>query len=237
MELKNIIEALIFVTPEPVSTCSLVRCLRPDLEDSAESEEESSTPRPSGQDVEKAIEELNRGYEAHGQAFRIVAEAGGWRFLSHPDFAPWIERMVPDRKPARLSPAALETLAIIAYRQPVTKSGVEAIRGVGIDGVLQSIMDRGLVHAIGRAALPGKPLLYGTTSRFLEHFGIRDLDELPQAEELRFTPIPALIEMAAESVEKKQGNRSKSLSLVAAARKLTESQEHLSVPVDGSPHP
>src|SRR6185369_12522553 len=106
-------------------------------------------------------------------------------------------------KPARLSPPALETLAIIAYRQPVTRADVEVVRGVNIDGVLQTLMERGLVKISGRAEIPGRPLLYETTQFFLEHFGLRNLDELPNAEELRKrylpTAPPPVTDVAAES--------------------------------------
>jgi segregation and condensation protein B len=98
--------------------------------------------------------------------------------------------LFPAAKPARLTPPSLETLAIIAYRQPITRADVEAVRGVAVDGVLQSLMERGLVKIAGRADVPGRPLLYETTQFFLEHFGLRDLDELPNAEELRRRYLP-----------------------------------------------
>ena len=102
----------------------------------------------------------------------------------------WVRQLFPGPKPARLSPPALETLAIIAYRQPITRADVEAVRGVTVDGVLQNLMERGLVKISGRAELPGRPLLYETTQFFLEHFGLRNLDELPNAEELRTRYLP-----------------------------------------------
>ena len=99
-------------------------------------------------------------------------------------------QLFPESKPARLSPPALETLAIIAYRQPITRADVEAVRGVSVEGVLQNLMERGLVKISGRAELPGRPLLYETTEFFLEHFGLRNLAELPNAEELRTRYLP-----------------------------------------------
>jgi segregation and condensation protein B len=110
--------------------------------------------------------------------------------VSHPDCAGWVRKLFPGPKPARLSPPALETLAIIAYRQPITRADVEAVRGVTVEGVLQNLMERGLVKIGGRAELPGRPLLYETTEFFLEHFGLRNLDELPNAEELRTRYLP-----------------------------------------------
>src|SRR5205807_2599818 len=107
-----------------------------------------------------------------------------------PACSPWVRQLFPGPKPARLSAPALETLAIIAYRQPITRADVEAVRGVTIDGVLQTLMERGLVKISGRAEIPGRPLLYDTTQFFLEHFGLRNLDELPNAEELRKRYLP-----------------------------------------------
>ena len=106
--------------------------------------------------------------------------------------------LFPAAKPQRLSPPALETLAIIAYRQPITRADVEAVRGVAIDSVLQSLMERGLVKIAGRAEVPGRPLLYETTQFFLEHFGLRNLDELPNADELRRRYLPTATPPAAE---------------------------------------
>jgi segregation and condensation protein B len=101
-----------------------------------------------------------------------------------------VRQLFPAPKPARLSAPALETLAIIAYRQPITRADVEAVRGVNIDGVLQTLMERGLVKIAGRAEIPGRPLLYETTQFFLDHFGLRNLDELPNVEELRTRHLP-----------------------------------------------
>jgi segregation and condensation protein B len=107
-----------------------------------------------------------------------------------PKYAGWVRQLFPSPKPARLSAPALETLAIIAYRQPITRADVEAVRGVNIDGVLQTLMERGLVKIAGRAEIPGRPLLYETTQFFLDHFGLRTLDEMPNVEELRTRHLP-----------------------------------------------
>ena len=118
-------------------------------------------------------------------------KADGWQLTSDPKYAQWVRRLFPAPKPARLSSPALETLAIIAYRQPITRADVEAVRGVTIDGVLQTLIERGLVKISGRAEIPGRPLLYETTEFFLDHFGLRNLDELPNVEELRTRHLPA----------------------------------------------
>lgn len=246
MDFNAIVEALIFASPEPVSSSALARCLRQQEESEAGSAGTGAGTAITAKTVGDAVERLNRLYEEQGRAFRIVAEAGGWRFLSHPDYAPWIERLLPDRKPPRLSPAALETLAIIAYRQPVTKTGIEAIRGVGVDGVLQTVVDRGLVRTVGRASQPGRPALYGTTELFLAHFGLHGLDDLPNVSELRAageTPGEdpgaerppdspqgrkkehLVLDSEPSRSENRRADEGKRLSRVEAARKLAERRE------------
>ena len=129
-----------------------------------------------------------------------MEKAEGWQLVSDPTYAPWVRQLFPAAKPIRLTPPSLETLAIIAYRQPITRADVEAVRGVAVDGVLQNLMERGLVKIAGRAEVPGRPLLYETTQFFLEHFGLRDLDELPNAEELkRRSPSAASLKRTAEA--------------------------------------
>jgi segregation and condensation protein B len=120
----------------------------------------------------------------------LVEKAEGWQLVSDPAYAPWVRQLFPGPKPARLTAPALETLAIIAYRQPITRADVEVVRGVNIDTVLQTLMERGLVKISGRAEIPGRPLLYETTQFFLDHFGLRHLDELPNVEELRTRYLP-----------------------------------------------
>jgi segregation and condensation protein B len=129
-------------------------------------------------------------YIQQSRAFQLVEKAEGWQLATDPGLAKWVRQLFPAPKPARLSSPALETLAIIAYRQPITRADVEAVRGVNIDGVLQTLMERGLVKIAGRAEIPGRPLLYETTQFFLDHFGLRNLDELPNAEELRRRYLP-----------------------------------------------
>ncbi len=142
-------------------------------------------------EVAAALEQLKIEYIEQSRAFQLVEKAEGWQLVSDPAYAPWVRQLFPAVKPARLTPPSLETLAIIAYRQPITRADVEAVRGVAVDGVLQSLMERGLVKIGGRAEVPGRPLLYETTQFFLEHFGLRDLDELPNAEELRRRYLPS----------------------------------------------
>ncbi|HZE12728.1 MAG TPA: SMC-Scp complex subunit ScpB, partial [Chthoniobacterales bacterium] len=129
-------------------------------------------------------------YLQQSRAFQLAEKAEGWQLVSDPAYASWVRQLFPALKPARLTPPSLETLAIIAYRQPITHADIEAVRGVAVDGVLQNLMERGLVKITGRAEVPGRPLLYDTTEFFLEHFGLRNLDELPNAEELRKRYLP-----------------------------------------------
>ena len=186
MDWKRVIEALIFSSPKPLGVREIAAVLR------NVSQEESVTPSPSGsppsdpRQVEQLVEELAKEYEAEDRSFLLVGWGGKWQFVTRPEYAPWLKVLHGERvRPGRLSQAALETLTIIAYRQPVTRAEIEEIRGVSIDGVLQTLIERGLVRVVGRSELPGRPMLYGTTSLFLEAFGLRNLDELPAAEELR----------------------------------------------------
>jgi segregation and condensation protein B len=125
--------------------------------------------------------------------------------VTRPEYAPWVRQLYPEAKPTRLSGPALETLAIIAYRQPVTRADIEAVRGVAVDGVMQVLLDRSLVRIAGRADQPGRPLLYSTTDYFLEHFGLKSTGDLPNAAELGRIPLPS-----APPAEEKPGRRKKS---------------------------
>ena len=160
--------ALLFASPEPLSSGRLVELLE----------------RPSAARVEDALRRL--GEELDGSPLPIVLKkiAGGWRLVSDPEVGNVVERLSEEPRPERISAAALETLAIIAYRQPVTKAEIEAIRGVQAGPVLKSLVDRGLVRVTGRADQPGSPLLYGTTRDFLERFGLGGLKDLPRDGEL-----------------------------------------------------
>jgi segregation and condensation protein B len=132
------------------------------------------------------LKELAREHETAGRSYRLACVAGAWQFVTQPEYAPWLRALVGVKaRPPRLSQPALETLAIIAYRQPITRAEIEQIRGVNVDGTMQTIMERGLVEAVGRAEVVGRPPTYGTTALFLEYFGLRSLDGLPAADELR----------------------------------------------------
>lgn len=168
MRTTRMIEALLFASQAPLSAADLARA------DEGLDEEA----------VERAVAELRAEYEREERAFGIAEVGGGWQLLTRPEYEPVLARFdtVPDAQ--RLSLPALETLAIVAYRQPVGRAEVEEIRGVGAGGVLRTLQERELVDVVGRGEGLGRPLLYGTTSTFLEHFGFRSLDDLPRPDEL-----------------------------------------------------
>ena len=129
--------------------------------------------------IEEMCDELAAAYDAEDRGFVIVRVAGGFRFQSHPDLAPYVERFVLEGQSARLSAAALETLAIIAYKQPVSRAQISSIRGVEVDSVLRTLQTRGYVEEVGRDPGPGQAVLYGTTTQFLERLGVNSLGDLP----------------------------------------------------------
>jgi segregation and condensation protein B len=184
MTLEKIIEALLFSAQKPLSIREITTALR-GAENDLPNEAPNDFARVKDAEVAAALEQLKVKYIQESRAFQLIEKAEGWQLATDPAFAKWVRQLFPASKPARLSAPALETLAIIAYRQPITRADVEAVRGVNIDGVLQTLMERGLVKIAGRAEIPGRPLLYETTQFFLHHFGLRNLDELPNAEELR----------------------------------------------------
>ena len=222
MQLSAIIEALLVASEEPLPSSEIARIIRAriaEAEDALAAENEigknsNEDPEPTPRNlpeelaaladinddlVTAAIVELNRQYETSGRAFLCTERAKGWKIYTHPDYAAFVRQLFPDRKPSRLSGPAMETLAIIAYRQPVTKASIEAVRGVSCDGMLQKLLDRELIKIGGRAELPGRPLLYDTTDLFFEHFGVKSVDELPNSAELRTIKLPEPEPEAAES--------------------------------------
>jgi len=173
----DVLEALLFATDEPLSMGQLMGFL--------EYLDEADRPRPLNQEIVRAaMELLNREFEQSGRAFRIVNIAGGYQFATLPKYSVWLGRLLREKSKRKLSVSALESLSVIAYKQPVTKPEIEAIRGVNADYVLRTLLERNLVAIVGRAATPGRPLLYGTTKEFLKHFGLNDLADLPKPREI-----------------------------------------------------
>ncbi|MFP3937983.1 MAG: SMC-Scp complex subunit ScpB [Phycisphaerae bacterium] len=135
--------------------------------------------------VREAVDYLNSRYDELGSAFRIEQVAGGYRMMTRPEYHDVLSRLLQNKSEAKLSTAAMETLAVVAYRQPILRADIEAIRGVACGDVLRGLMDKGLVKIVGRAEVLGRPMLYGTTRRFLEVFGLNSLEDLPRVQELR----------------------------------------------------
>src|SRR5262245_22999323 len=189
MSLLRVIEALLFSAQKPLSIREIAMAIR-GAEDDLADQTPNEFARVKDTEVAAALEQLKMEYIQESRAFQLIEKAEGWQLATDARFARWIRQLFPAPKPARLSAPALETLAIIAYRQPITRADVEAVRGVNIDGVLQTLMERGLVKIAGRAEIPGRPLLYETTQFFLDRFGLRNLDELPNVEELRKRDLP-----------------------------------------------
>jgi len=186
MELKDTLEAILFSSQKPLSAKELQDILRQAGEEA--DGKEHADAKTKG--ITAALEILTGEVESLGRSYRLVCVAGAWQFVTQPAHAPWVRALVGVKnRPTRLSKPALETLAIIAYRQPLTRAQMEEIRGVSVDGVIGTLTERELVEVTGRADAPGRPQTYGTTQLFLEYFGLRGLEELPDAEELRQVPI------------------------------------------------
>jgi segregation and condensation protein B len=196
MTLARVIEALLFSAQKPLAIKELAETIRrAGAEDQFSPNEFAKVREP---DVAAALEQLKIECIEQERAFQLVEKAEGWQLATDPKFAQWVRELFPAAKPSRLSSPALETLAIIAYRQPITRADVEAVRGVTIDGVLQTLMERSLVKIAGRAEIAGRPLLYETTQFFLDHFGLKNLDELPNVTELRTRHLPTAPRPVAE---------------------------------------
>jgi segregation and condensation protein B len=184
--LRSVVESLLFVAEEPLTLQRLAEV----IDGAARS------------DIKVTLEEIGADLESHGRGVRLVEVAGGYQLRTPKENADWVKKFLGGRPP-RMGRATLETLAIIAYRQPVTKAEIEAIRGVDVDGVVNTLMERNLIRAIGRKDVPGRPFLFGTTAEFLQLFKLKDLSELPTLKELdQITlPDPAGEEPLAEGTE------------------------------------
>lgn len=189
MELKSLIEAILFAAHEPLSLKE-IRAMVTKPDESADAPLAAVFRKIKEGEIVAAIEELKIDYTQQGRSFQIQEVAGSFQLVTQPQFAPWLKPLVGEERPHRLSQASLETLAIIAYRQPISRAEIEKVRGVNVDGVMQTLLERGLVSMTGRAEIPGRPMLYGTTRQFMEHFGLKNLDELPAVEELRRVELP-----------------------------------------------
>ncbi len=168
-ELKAILEAMLFVSSEPLSLTRFVSVLG----DVTKTE------------VERVLRVLGEELQQEGRGVQLAEVAGGYRLVTKPEYATWIKRLDKAKSTAKLSRSALESLAIIAYKQPIVRSEIEEIRGVETSGVVRTLLERKLIRIVGRKEVPGRPIMYGTTKYFLEHFGLNDLSQLPPLREFK----------------------------------------------------
>jgi len=165
---ESVVEAVLFASDEPLTAERLANI--------AESRVKQ---------IRQHVKSLNEKYQANKNAFRIEQVAGGYQMMTLSPYKHWLKKLLRARSDSKLSPAALETLAIIAYKQPVIRADIEAIRGVAVGEIIRGLMYKGLVKIVGRAEVLGRPMLYGTTKKFLEIFGLNTLKDLPKVEELK----------------------------------------------------
>jgi len=190
-KIKAVAEALLFVSDRPVKISEIIRVLA----------DSGSVSRLA---VVAALEELKVDYIQSQRSFRLAEIAGGYQLRTMPEFARYISGFLSGQERTRLSRASLETLAIVAYRQPVTRSQIESIRGVDVSGILKMLQEKSLIKIVGRTDSPGRPFIYGTTTLFLEHFGLNSLSDLPRAGELT---LPELQEQKAPPKGQTQNER------------------------------
>lgn len=165
--LKSAVEAMLFASEKPLLIEQVKKALG----------------NIDGNEVRKILEELKTEYSQANRGINVVEVAGGFQMITSPSFAPFLKKLFKDRNTERLSKPALETLAIIAYKQPLTRTEIESLRNVNVDGVMKSLVDKTLIRICGRKKVPGRPFVYGTTRQFLEYFGLKSLDELPKMED------------------------------------------------------
>jgi len=168
---ESVVEAVLFASDESLTATRL-----------------ADVVGTSVKQIREHVKNLNEKYRANNNAFRIEQIAGGYQMLTLSSYNHWLSKLLRVRSDSKLSPAALETLAIIAYKQPVIRADIEAIRGVAVGEIVRNLMYKGLVKIVGRAEVLGRPMLYGTTRRFLETFGLNSLKDLPKIEELKKPP-------------------------------------------------
>jgi len=249
MDLKSIVEAVLFSAQKPLSLKELRDVFATAPEHAEGNEAARGLKKVKESELTAALEELAREHEQAARSYRLVCVAGSWQFVTQPDYAPWLKALIGHRtRPPRLSQPALETLAIIAYRQPITRAEIEQVRGVTVDGVMQTLLERGLVEQAGKAEVVGRPMTYATTPVFLEYFGLRSLEELPAADELRrivvqkpetlTTAEPGLATATPEQLEQTRSSSAKAMedkkSEVRSAKPEEEESPSPSVPPVGT---
>lgn len=172
-EARSIIESILFMSGEPVTLDTLRKIIEVDK-----------------YNTERLVRELISDYSLKAEGLLILEVAGGFHMVTNPACAPWVKKLLSTSVPKKLSQSSLETMAIIAYKQPIIKAEIEAIRGVNSDGVVKTLLERRLIKILGRKEVPGRPLMYGTTNEFLQYFGLKELSELPTLKEFAEVDIP-----------------------------------------------
>ncbi|MFH2145868.1 MAG: SMC-Scp complex subunit ScpB [Candidatus Omnitrophota bacterium] len=208
-ELKKHLEAVLFVSDKPLNLKQLTEVF--EGADSA--------------DIKEALNKLKEEYNESGHGVQIAEIAGGYQYSTHPDCAEYLKKLYKNRRVWRLSSPALETVAIIAYKQPITRAEIEFIRGVNVDGVIRTLLERGLIKIKGKKDVPGRPILYGTTEEFLKYFGLKNIGELPLIE----TFVPQALEMdssESESETPKQHKEQDDVKNLAEGVEQDDQDEH-----------
>jgi segregation and condensation protein B len=172
-EAKSIIEAILFISGEPVSLDTIRKLIEVDK-----------------YNTDRLVRELISDYSVRHTGILIIEVSDGFQMVSNPACAPWIKKLLNTSVPKKLTQSSLETIAIVAYKQPIIKAEIEAIRGVNSDGVVKTLLERRMIKILGRKEVPGRPLMYGTTIEFLQYFGLKDLSELPTLKEFSEVDIP-----------------------------------------------
>lgn len=182
LQLKQVLGAIIFAARQPMTTGAIRKLLQETAQ--AYGEEATAFGSLKDADITKCLHEMKVECEANALGFHLVENAEGFRFQSDPAGGPWVRQMLDIGKPTKLSRPAIETLAIIAYRQPISRAEIEGVRGVAVDHVIRMLMEMQLIRIVGRSELPGRPMLYGTSGMFLDHFGLKNVKDLPGIQEL-----------------------------------------------------
>lgn len=219
-ELKQILGAMLFVRKDPLGLAEIRKVLAQTGE--RQGGVTADFAKAGDEQIIEALQELGRDLAERKAGFHLIEVAAGWRLENDAACGPWLRTMLQKGRPARLSMAALETLAIVAYRQPCARSEIEAVRGVAVDQILKNLLELGLVRVTGRSELPGRPWLFGTTQRFMEHFGLKSLDELPGTEDLR--------RLEGEQVRQRE-RRAKAAAVVEAAERPPENPNQMHIPL------
>jgi len=167
---KQVVEALIFAATKPLTVPEIRKVLGGQF---------------SAKEIEKWLSEIREVYAQQDRSFELIEIAGGYEFATRKDFAPWILKIELQKKARQATQSALETLAILAYKQPITRAEIEELRGVDVSGVLNTLLERGFIKIVGKKEIPGRPFLYGSTEKFLEHFGLKSIQDLPSLDDIK----------------------------------------------------